>query len=236
MACDAPGRELVVTRPLTCPVPPVAGLPNGEPVEFVLTVSYVPDSAATVLAGRAGVCGEDSAGAVRRSDEPEVRWRRPTEVREGLDVKLATAKIKDCILVEGPQDVRRRLEPTVRPRVVTGRTGRLPAAAWSLWPGSGTAALGVQATISTIDGAFRETPIYTARVEGTRNVPSDNAVVDGFVSIEDPTERSFRLIVSLPQVQGSALNSPQQLRRTAQVGSYLRNKLDWGVVWMGVEA
>ena len=70
-ALDAGGREIIATRAVVEPVPPVAGDPGGGPAFYDLPVAYVGDEEELEEAEtRRGTCGD--RGTVRRLETPEL--------------------------------------------------------------------------------------------------------------------------------------------------------------------
>jgi hypothetical protein len=229
LALDLLGRELVLGHPLELSVPPLA-----EASTWYLTISYAADPH-LLVEDRKGVCGAE--GAVRLSDEPLVRWldeqgKGEERLRPGLDLVLAVATVRACRL-DGKLDLGKRrqlLRP--QPYVYTGRTepGATPCKTWSQ---GGEA--GVTTTVSTSEAGFLSTPTYQARLGGSRVL--NNAAVDGFAAIVGPSSDSFEFRVTLPKHQDLRATGPggtMPLNKSIIVGA-LRTKLDWHVVWMGVE-
>ena len=71
-ALDCQGRELILAEAREIAVPPVAGNPDGGPVTYYLTASYAEDAELTPEM-RAGAC--EASGAVRRPEQPNIRWQ-----------------------------------------------------------------------------------------------------------------------------------------------------------------
>lgn len=149
-AIDAKGRELVLTRTRTEPVPPVAGEPDGQPVFYDLAVSYPADDDLEEVETREGVCLP--RGVVRRREEPVFCWIRlerdqlggnvlrprspvlAAEVKDGLRVVLARAEVLQCRLNKDLSVAQRRnARPPGQPRVACGSV--VPA--WQLWEFTG---------------------------------------------------------------------------------------------------
>jgi hypothetical protein len=230
LALDSSGRELVLGRSVERPVPPVA-----QASTWYLTVSYADDPHLAVEE-RAGVCGAE--GAVRLRDEPLLRWldaqgKGEERLRPGLDLVLALATVRGCRL-DGKLDLRpRRQLGRPQPYVYAGRTepGATP---WKAWKEGGEA--GVTTTVSTAEAGFLSTPTYQARLGGSRVLPG-KLVIDGFAAIVRPASDSFEFRVTLPQHEDLRATGPggtMALNKKVDVNA-LRTKLDWHVVWMGVE-
>lgn len=114
-ALDALGREIILTRDMMVPIPPVAGEDLGRPAFYYLAVSYPDDSRLDEAEVREGVCG--SRGAVRLTERPVLCWARlaidshsPTkilvpvsadlrnQVNSGMLIVLAVVEILQCRL------------------------------------------------------------------------------------------------------------------------------------------
>ena len=233
-ALDGAGRDLVLAEPRAVPVPPVAQAPNCGPAVFHLAISYTddPDAAVEKLAG---LCG--ATGAVRRADDPTVRFVPDGDIRDGIDLILATVQVRNCKLDAAPSfALRRSALPAGRPYVAGGESGRY-FTDWQPWPDSGPPA-GVVASVSTAAAGFGDPPRYEARVDGVRAVPAAWSptgaplVVDGTLAIDNVTAAGFDAIVLLPQgfvAGGSALNP------AAVFTPGFLTDLGWQVVWIGVE-
>ena len=100
-ALDCEGRDLLLTEPVTLPVPAVAGVGTAA-VPYYLTASYVEDRDLVQTESRTGVC--EGSGVVRRIEALRVRWQRPTDLapasryRRGFDLILASAAVRGCAL------------------------------------------------------------------------------------------------------------------------------------------
>jgi hypothetical protein len=233
-AIDGYGRDLVQAEPVTMPVPPVSQAPNCGPVLFHLAISYTDDADATVET-LAGPCG--ATGAVHRADAPTVRFVPDGDVRDGVDLILASVKVRNCKLDEAPSfALRRSALPAGRPYVAGGESGRY-STDWQPWPNAG-APSGVVATISTAKAGFGDPPRYEARVDGVRAVsaawsPSGTPfIVDGTLVLDNVTNAGFDAIVLLPQgfVAGGAALNPADV-----FTSGFLTDLGWRVSWIGVE-
>jgi hypothetical protein len=238
-ALDCQGRDLVVAVPATLQVPPVAGADSGGPATFLLTVSYVDDDDLPADT-RAGACG--TSGAVRLPERALVRWQTDTDTnldtryRPGLDVVLATAAVKGCKLDAAPSTGARQDAAVAAPYVATGRT-EAGGTRWSLWPDE-SAAHGFVTTVSTADAGFAGTPRYQAELIGKRIFPpasgGGDAIVEGFVHLENAGPASFDLCVALPQGQSAGGLNPAEVFLPSFLGR-LANELEWHVTWIGVE-
>ena len=224
-ALDCKGRELYLNETQEMPIPAVAGVSGGGPATYFLTVSYAEDEDLTPET-RAGTCG--TAGAVRRPEEPILRWQDPNDrspdsgFRHGLDIVLATIEVQNCQLTKDISAVERRdAVPAPQPYVAAGQTtaGTTP---WQLWPDPDPEqdgfAVGVVTTVSTHTAGFGDTPRYYAHVIGThtferaaegieqaagieeveREPVMLTHVVDGYAQVANATLTSFDLRVILP--------------------------------------
>ncbi len=233
-ALDGYGRDLVLAEARTVPVPPVSQAPNCGPVVFHLAISFTDDPDATVET-LAGLCG--ATGAVRRADEPTIRFVPDGDVRDGVDLILATVRVRNCKLDAAASfALRRSALPAGRPYIAGGESGRY-FTDWQPWPNAAAPA-GVVASVSTAAAGFGDPPRYEARLDGPRAVsatwsPSGTPfVVDGMLSIDNVTAAGFDAIVLLPRgfvAGGMALNPPDAFDAGFLTG------LGWQVVWIGVE-
>lgn len=250
-ALDCKGRDLIQSDPLEIPIPPVAGNGNGGPATYYLTASYAEDSELTPEM-RNGACG--SSGAVRRPEQPIIRWQNPDETSgdgrftQGIDVVLASIKVQNCQLaadISGSE--RRDAVPAQQPYVACGQT-KAGQTTWRPWPPEGNEErfLGISTTVATTDAGFRTTPRYQAHIIGSRLVTlvRDNeefeVVVDGYTQVLNASAGSFELVMTLPQgVMGDTLLNPPEALTEELLARLSHNTeegdLGWVVVWMGVE-
>ena len=254
-AIDCTGRDLLLSETRVEPIPAVAAQTT-----YYLTVSYAEDADLTPIT-RGGACG--SNGAVRRPEEPIVRWMTPASFRHGHDIVVATIEVSDCQLARDVSaEERRDAVPSQQPYVAAGNS--IPGQTdWQLWrvPGGDgeETAVGVQATIATSSAGFRDTPRYTAHVMGERVLDftfdfGDREIgfaLGGHASVSAPNPASFELRVLMPAgiLPGNAIfNTSNNL--TDAIVALIRAPqsemveltedltlpgLGWHVVWMGVE-
>ncbi len=236
-ALDCDGHDLVLTRATTLPVPAVAAVP-GIPATYYLTTSYLADDQQPITESRDGVCL--GAGAVRRTDEPLLRWQRPTDIsamryRRGLDLILGTVSIEGCVLSAPVSPAERRYaRPENQPYVAAGSTPE-GATEWSFYPAGGAPA-GVQAVVDTSGAGFSRTPMYLAQVVGTRLLLPQNQMFDGPSSVAAPGPTSFTLQVAMPRnlaLPPYTLNPAAAF--TSALPGTLRSPLNWSVAWLGIE-
>lgn len=248
-ALDCKGRDLILSEALELAIPPVAGDSNGEPVTYYLTASYAEDAELTPETRR-GSCG--SSGAVRRPEEPIIRWQNPDDTgsehrfTQGIDVVLASIQVQNCQLVADISGSERRdAVPAQQPYVAAGQT-KAGQTQWRAWPPEDNQErfIGITTTVTTTDAGFRTTPRYQAHVIGSRlALQTDNQaqiVVDGYTQVLNASAGSFDLVMTLPQgmIGSGWLNPPDIL--TPELLDRLSNNsaagdLGWYVVWMGVE-
>jgi hypothetical protein len=240
-ALDCIGRELILSRMAAMPIPAVAGAVGGGPATYYLTIRYAEDEDLTPEM-RTGLCG--SEGAVRRPEEPLMRWRDPDDGFEhGVDIVLASIQVKNCQLYTDVSAAERRdAIPAKQPYVAAGQSAA-GNTAWRLWPNDDTP-VGVATTVVTTSAGFQATPRYQAHILGARLfMPgSDNSrritiAVDGYAQVIAPSPATFELVVILPQgaIAGNVILNPPQIVFTYEFMDTLREELAWRVVWMGVE-
>ena len=239
-AIDCLGHDLVLSRPQSMQIPPVAGASTGGPARYYLTASYIADADLAPDETRDGTCGTD--GAVRRMEQPLLRWQNPNEVaipelryRRGLDIVLASIDILDCALVAAPSRSQRRsarVEPQPYVRAGSSDAGGTD---WTYFYELGAIA-GVQATIDTSTAAFGTTPSYVANLMGGRILFGGSRVVDGLLSVSNPTPTNFVARVAMPRnlMVGAVSMNPDVVFNAALLTS-LRNALQWCVSWIGME-
>lgn len=250
-ALDCKGRDLILSEPLEMSIPPEAGDGSGGPALYYLTASYAEDADLTPQT-RNGTCG--SSGAVRRPEEPIIRWQNPDDTSgdgrftQGIDVVLASIKVQNCqLLTDISGSERRDAVPAQQPYVAAGQT-KAGKTTWKLWPPEGIQEqfLGITTTVTTTDAGFRTTPRYQAHVIGPRvfsvlmnNEPFE-VVLDGYTQILKPGAASFDLVMTLPQGRiGNQVLNPQEILTEELMDRLSSNTaaddLGWIVVWMGVE-
>ncbi|MHB9757323.1 hypothetical protein ACYBSK_23350 [Streptomyces sp. BYX5S] len=248
-ALDAAGRELLLGEPVTEPVPPVAGEPDGGPAHFDLAVSHPADEDLEETETRVGVCAP--RGAVRLREHPRLDWVRlrpdpsgellPVDdaqrlaLQNGQLIALGRAAVRDCRLdADVSRVLRRTARPPQRPRVRCGSA----SVTWLPWYADPddveSALLGLRTEDPVGTGGLPATPCYTARVEGCRPlVLSGGAdeqalvVLDGPAYVQDPTPWGFVCCVPLLVYAGQlGLISDKWLKHA--------NAL-WRVMWYAIE-
>jgi hypothetical protein len=230
---DCAGREIILTDALTKPIPAVAGDQKGEAVEFFLTAEYQGDDAQAVRERRRGVCVPE--GTVRLAEEPLIRWKTRTDLREGFELVLAQVWIRNCRLNRAVSlAVRRSARPSEHPYINAGQTPA-GATAWAVWA-DGATLLGITVDVDTSPARFRVTPQYTAHIVGDRALPAPpQTLAIPFPSVTAATPERFTLRVLLPDLSPLPYNPPP-FRNAATIADAVRTTLKWSVSWMGVEA
>ncbi len=264
-AIDATGREIVLERPTTLQVPPVANDGAGNAVYYDLVVSYTSDASTTET--RDGVCVP--RGAVRLREVPTFCWAQlvPTsdpagttaalsaarrarlaalnaDIESGNRIRLARAEVLNCQLNQ-PLSIaeRRNARPSAQPYIAAGNT--LSAAPkWdAVNDGLG---ISLSTSVDTSSANFRSLPQYFANIVGGRSIPVDLGptppaalVVDGFLRIDAQTLTSLSVSLVIP-----AILIDRTLGTLPAVAAALATALNkpqadgsplWYVAWMGVE-
>jgi hypothetical protein len=251
-ALDAMGREIVLTRTVIVPIPPVASGAGGGSVFFDLTVSYPDDSELKATETRQGICLP--LGVVRLREEPSFCWVRlesdesgnlqpidpqlAADVTAALRIVLARAEVLQCKLKQ-PISTAGRLgaRPVGQPYIACGQA----AVQWiptALAGGQGAPLLPFLLTVAvdTSAAAFATTPVYTARIAGERLLSVDPSfdvaaaapipvLVEPLLDLSQATPTGFVLeaaLVAVPALAGLSFDS---------FGGFSA----WQVVWMGVE-
>jgi hypothetical protein len=230
---DCAGREIILTEARARPIPAVAGDKDGKPVEFFLTAEYQADDVQAVVERRRGTCVPE--GTVRLGEEPLIRWKKRSDLREGFELVLAQVWILNCRLNRAVSlSVRRSARPSQHPYIAAGQTvsGATPWTSWS----DGAKLLGVTVDVDTSGARFRVTPTYTAHIVGDRalTVPPQTLAIP-FPSVIAVTPERFTFRVLLPDMSPQPFNPPQ-FRNATTIADTVRTMLKWSVSWMGVEA
>jgi hypothetical protein len=256
-AIDCRGREILLTEPLSQPVPARPGGPGGTAVIYYLVAAYPDDSRLAVLERREGECYPD--GAVRLRERAAIYWKAQGEqaVETGEEIVLAQASVQNCRLAAPLSlDQRRTARPSQQPYVAAGAT-HAPGTGWQLWTTTDVEGLvsivGVQAVVDTSEARFGATPAYHARVEGRRFFAGGQLgaqfafLVDGAAFVTDPAPARFTLRVLMPRstvtlgpiTAGSFPVNPANLFTAPTTGGPgpLLDLVEpnWSVVWLGVE-
>ncbi|WP_331771663.1 hypothetical protein OG948_49660 (plasmid) [Embleya sp. NBC_00888] len=246
-ALDALGRDLILADGVESDVPAVAAGPDGGDVLFCLTLRWTEDDEAAVRT-RDGACGV--VGAVRLADGPTVGWCTPAELRDGLDVLLATVSVRGCALTAPPDPAGRRILAVLpTPYVATGATSAF-GTVWSAVedPASGVV-IGLRTVVDTGAAGFGDIPAYTVRLDGDRELSASAApggqacVLDGTPYVDGAEPGRMTVVVPLPagRIGGAAggtttlpLN-PAVVLADLETPNLVRTELGWHISWMGVE-
>jgi hypothetical protein len=219
-AVDCLGREIILTESQTKTVPAVAHGPDQDEAIFYLIAAYQENEDQAVTERRPGVCLPE--GTVRLSETPRLDWRQPEQLQEGLELILAQAWVQNCRLSR-PLCLlpRRNARPSQRPYIAAGQT-RVGDTPWNLSSG-GDEPQSVSTYVDTSAARFRATPHYFAHVVGSRFLaePPGPLIVASVPTTLDPTPQGFTM-------QMFVLEPLEQLVEAI-------NKLNWYVVWMGIE-
>ncbi len=252
---DCQGRELVLSTPITLPVPARSGDAQGKPVSFALVAAYPDDSQLTKIQSRVSDCGGTS-GAVRLREQAAIYWRdmsiasNQKLIANGQEILLATASVQNCQLAQAlAVDQTRRARPITTPYVAAGQSPQ-GATAWQPWlvdPGSGQLLLiGIQTLVDTRAGKFSATPTYQAQLLGPRYFDSvwgttqPPFLLDGTLVVGEAATTSFTVYVLLPRLgqDVEVLLNPSTLFDKGSDGQYSLIELvneNWSVAWIGVE-
>lgn len=228
-AIDCLGRELILTAPVTMPVPAVAGVNSGSTIvaaTFFLTISYLDDAFQSTEENRPGVCLP--GGTVRLTEGPLIQWQQFKDIQDGMNVILAEVSVLNCQL-NAPVglDVRRNALPANQPYI---NAGQVSPAAITWTPVTG----GIAALVDTSASKFAATPAYFAHVMGSRQVSTAPAVTYSLVTvplIESALPSSFTLQIMMLMFD----SSNQVVAVPPAVIATLIPFLNWTIVWMGIE-
>jgi hypothetical protein len=233
-AVDRLGRELLSAEAQTKEVPAVAGDALGNPVAYLLVISFPQDKDLVAAARSAGVCAP--GGITRLVVPPQIRWLPSTSssYRHGLDIILAQASVQNCCLARPLSfTLRRSARPASRPYIASGQTDPTKTI-WQLLTNPSSAnMIGFTTRVDTSAAQFQATPAYQAHIVGRRWQDAEQSivVVDGCTSIRNATARSFDLAVVTPQ----GFTTPGGIPLNANLSADTPSTLGWYVVWMGVE-
>ena len=229
-AVDSAGREIILTERRLKTVPAVAGA-SGE-VLYYLTAAYQGDKGQKIRERRPGVCSPE--GTVRLSEDPVIDWRRPKDVKQGIDIVLASVWIRNCQLSrDASARGRRYARPAHRPYIAAGQTIS-QATEWEPWQ-EGNQFLGFSVQVETSAARFSTTPHYLAHIQGERFLQAGQIIAFGIPAVVMPTADRFELRVLLPAGPDGSHINPPALRHPVQ-GLAIIQQLGWSVIWMGMEA
>jgi hypothetical protein len=254
-AIDADGKEVVLTKKRLEPVPPVASEDDGGPVHYDLTVSYPEDTRLEEIETRRGVCLP--RGVVRLREEPLFCWVKldrngkpedttlGRDILTGMKIVLSRAEVLNCQLNKDLSIAQRRsARPPSQPYIRCASV----KPTWNIWdliesaPDSVAVPdkpiilpFGLTATINTEDAGFEASPLYSARIQGSRRFQKKVGeyvsifVMDGLANIAEPQPNSFTIYVLLmaqllyDEGGGGVINKNEDLPP------------DWDIVWMGID-
>ena len=154
LAYDVRGRELLFSEKVIVPVP-------------------VDDLPAVLVAHHS-----TQAGSIKNI--PDLSWRKPNNVRRGLEVELVHAQLIPSgrvRILKLDHRVRPYGQPVLKPYMAAGRTN--PGLGWQRWPEEGEQ-YGWSISVDTSGAGFYSTPNYFAAFEGN-------------ILAEDPDEESPQL-------------------------------------------
>jgi hypothetical protein len=224
VAYDIFGRELILERTQSFPVPPTG--PQGLVGPLSLLVRYKPPSRRLNPAEVNEICwnapGSVSAGTA------EFVWKvglmgYTLDPAEGVAV-FAVQYGAEGLIGQYPNYIPVSVQPVARPLLAAGATppGSTPWTAWTVVfsesESAGPVTLGVQTWIDTSAAGFTQTPCYFAQLEGALWNPQANQFVPAlFQSIGDECITGFNFRIRLqpvdlydtdePAPKDSALNS-----------------------------
>ena len=233
-AIDCRGREIILTEPLTLPVPAVAADDSGAAAAYYLTATYKEDASQDVAERRPGVCLP--SGTVRLTEAPTIAWRPVGDIEDGVNIILAKASILNCQL-DAPLslDVRRPARPSQQPYLAANQVEPLPDQ-WTLKLVNGDP-VALTTTVDTSAARFAVTPTYFAHIIGPRVVTlpptGQQQVAIGFTAVADVSPDRFTCEIYL--LNGDVASTGFPLLSATQVKEHLGHDLHWTIAWMGVE-
>lgn len=193
LAYDCLGREIVLTqvRTLPCPLPPAAA--SAQESEHHLVMSYDAELGSRSTGQEVAPC-TDQAGQPGQ-EQPVFAWRRPDQVRLGLEVPLAALHLMLGSTPLFDLQVRRYAQPLARPHIAIGVTPREQL--WEYWKESNQN-IGYQIEVNTSAAGFVGTPFYLAelRLNSTDWPPVDKISANTplpflFTSLVGPDRNGF---------------------------------------------
>jgi hypothetical protein len=229
-ANDSYGREIILSGPVTQPIPAVPGASGGGPAIYYLVANYIDDANEPAEEQRGPTaCGP--GGAVRLSNDPAIVWKTAAELNSGIDVVLGQISIQNCALSAAVSSAGRRMAATAaRFSVIPGEVSAA-SLKWVSWK-QGSVNVGFTAAVDTSAAKFQSTPTYLVEIVGGRTLDSPALVALDFASIANPSPSGFTLQVALPA--GSGVINPSVLLDPSS-GPGLIKQLGWRVFWLGVQ-
>jgi hypothetical protein len=245
-AIDARGREIVLTRERTEPIPPVDAEPGGQSVFFDLAVSYPSDDLLEEAETREGICLP--RGVVRLREDPVLCWVRlkrddsdnlypsdpvlAKDVEDGLRIVIARAEVLACRLRQPVSvAVRRSARPARQPYLACGdvtipeweevlEVVAIPA----------LAIYSLTTTIDTSEAGFFTPPCYSVRFDFERvrivDAQIESVVADGPPNVVEALTDRFRVNVLATVGRGPDVELPIDFKERLK---------GWRAVWMGLE-
>ncbi len=230
-ATDIDGHELILSTPVSLPIPAVPGAADGSAARYYVVANYVNDADEPVEEQRsATACSQ--GGAVRLSNDPAIRWKTAAQLNNGRDVILGTVFIRNCALSAAVSTAGRRSAAALSKFSIFAAEVAAGNLKWTLWK-EGTLNVGFTAVIDTSAAHFGSVPAYTAHIVGSRSIPASDYMVLDFVSVAHPSPTGFTLQLALPVVSNAV--NPSAITDPA-TGPALIKQLGWRISWMGVEA
>ena len=225
-AVDCLGRGIILFENRQVPVPAISGGPMGEEAVRYLVAAYREDEDQKIAERRPGVCLPE--GIVRLSEEPAIAWRSLDGLREGLDIVLGQAWIRNCKLSRPISWAPRRYaRPSDQPFVASGQT-EVGSTTWTSWR-TADQWFGVMTEVDTQAAQFNTTPHYLAHIVGERTfeaTPDTTAIVMATPAVVEPTRNAFTLLVRVVFQNTQSVNDD---------GDFYSKDLCWHVVWTGIE-
>jgi hypothetical protein len=224
---DGLGREIILTERRFKTVPAVSAAPGGADATYYLVAAYQLDADQQVAERQPGVCLP--AGTVRLTEEPLLDWKGAGDLREGQELILAKASVRNCRLSSPLSLAERRSARSIsQPYIAAGQT-TVGNTEWQSWKDQLTGQIGVFTDVDTSSGGFSTTPAYFAHVVGSRFIRTSPGMLAGFTAIVNATVSGFTIQVLLPNFsQNNQVNPSLNDPKTTL------NELNWHVVWMGI--
>ncbi len=229
-AIDSMGREIILSSPLTQPIPAISGGSGGSAALYYLVANYIEDADEPAEEQRSATACSPG-GAVRLSNAPDILWKTSAQLTTGIDVILGQVSIQNCVLSANVSAAGRRNAASASKFSIFAGDVFAQNLNWTAWTQGGVN-IGFTTPVNTSAAKFQSTPAYLAQIYGNRFASSPAVVVADFVSIANPSPTGFTLQVALPPV-GSGVNTTAITDPTA--GPELMAQLGWVILWVGVE-
>lgn len=222
-ATDCLGREAYLTKRREITVPSVA-----KKTIYFLVAGYLPDEDQKIAQRRPGVCMPE--GTVRLSEDPRIEWKTADKLQAGIDIVLAEIEIMNCQLSRPPSLAPRRYaRPANQPYIAAGQTINDDTTQWRRLVQDDDSV--ITRRVDTASARFRTTPYYQAHVTGDRHIISGDKItlINGTSSIADVTPTGFSIQVQFNKEQITVPPLSDDLL------DIVNDRLEWNVVWMGIE-